>query len=148
MLVVNSSSLLLSEKGDHDRKENAYLLFTNKCIQHLPQNWLQPSADDVEGNVVRDAEPVKLPESGIDLERLFHDFEPVVKWDVQRPPHLFRDVAEGSLARTDLLVQQLAAFGAASMIVEEDMAGILHEDGAVEIWRMEYIVSSVVVVVL
>jgi hypothetical protein len=78
----------------------------------------------------------------IDFECAFHDLETVFKGDVQRPPHFFRDLAEGAGTVFDLFVEDFAASGAAAVGVEEDVPGVLHEDCAVEVWGVRSASSS------
>lgn len=116
-----------------------YLLLTEKSIQHPPQNRLQPRADNVEREPMFDAVLVEFVEARVDLEGLLHDDEAVVEGDVQGSPHLLRGFAEGELAGLDLCVELVAGFGAAAVGVEEDVACILHEDCAVEVWGLHMV---------
>lgn len=111
-----------------------YLLFTQEGIQNTTQDRLQSRADHIEREPIVHAVLVELAETRVDLESLLHDDEAVVERDVQGAPHLLGNVAEGSLAGFDLLVEFVAGFGAAAVGVEEDVAGVLHEDCAVEVW--------------
>ncbi len=47
---------------------------------------------------------------GINFEGAFHDFETVFKGNVEGSPHLFRHLAEGTLASLNLLVEDFTAF--------------------------------------
>jgi len=54
--------------------------------------------------------------------------------EVNEPtPHLLRDITERTLAGLDLLVEDFATLRAATEEVEENVAGVLHENGAIEI---------------
>lgn len=86
-----------------------YGLFPEEGVQHPAQNRLQTRADDVELDIIGQAEIMELAEAGVDVELLLHDGEAVLEGHAQRPPHLLGDLPEGPLARLDLLVEQLAA---------------------------------------
>lgn len=77
---------------------------------------------------------MELTEARVNLEGLFHDDEAVVEGDVQGSPHFLRGLPEGEFAGLDLGVKLVAGFGAAAVRVEEDVACVLHEDCAVEVW--------------
>ncbi len=113
-------------------------VWTNLClaqerVQHLPQDRLQPGRDHVKGNVVAEAELVEALEVRVHLQVVLQDLEAVVEGDVQRAPHVLRDLPERSLSRLDLLVEELPLLGAAAVVVEEDVARVLHKDGAVKV---------------
>ena len=77
---------------------------------------------------------MELLKVDVNLEIPLHDLEAIVKGHIERTPHLLGHVAEGPLARLDLLVQKLALLAAAAVVVKQDVAGVLHEDGAIEVW--------------
>jgi len=72
----------------------------------------------------------------IDFERLFHNFESVFERDVERPPHLLGNISERAFTRVDLLIEGIPTGRSASVSVEEDVAGILHENGTIKVWLM------------
>lgn len=111
-----------------------YLLLAKEGIQNPAQNGLQTGADHVEGESVFNAVLVEFTETRVDLESLLHNREAVVEGDVQGSPHLLGDVAEGPLAGLDLFIELVAGFLAAAVVVEEDVACVLHEDGAIEVY--------------
>jgi len=54
--------------------------------------------------------------------------------EVNEPtPHLLRDIAERTLAGLDLLVKDFATVRAATEGVEKNVAGVLHENRAIEV---------------
>lgn len=115
-------------------KFRTYLLLTQEGIQHPAQDRLETRADHVEGEAVLDAVLVELVEARVDLEGLFHDDEAIVKGDMQRSPHLLGDLTERPLAHLDLLIELLTSLSTAAVVVEEDVARVLHEDRAVEVY--------------
>ena len=72
-------------------------------------------------------------EIGVDFEGALHGFEAGVEGDVEAAPHFLGDFFEGAGAGFDFVVEDVAAGGAAAVGVEEDVAGVLEEDGAVEV---------------
>ena len=52
---------------------------------------------------------------------------------VERTPHFLGDLLEGPLSALDLLIQDLTSIDTASVAIEEHMASILHEYGAIEV---------------
>ena len=108
-------------------------LLSQKVIQHAAKNRLQASGNDVEGNLVVEAELVEVLELGVDVETILHGFEAVGEGDIEGSPHLLGNVAEGTLAGLDLFVEDLAPLGTAAKGVEQDVTGVLHEDCAIEV---------------
>lgn len=115
-------------------KFRTYLLLAQEGVQHAAQDRLETGADHVEGEAILDAVLVELAESRVDLEGLFHDDEAIVKGDTQRSPHLLGDLTERPLAHLDLLIELLTSLNTAAVVVEEDVACVLHEDRAVEVY--------------
>jgi hypothetical protein len=76
---------------------------------------------------------MEFPEIGINLQHILHNLESVIERYVQTSPHLLADFLEGAFASLDLVVEDLAAFSTAAMAIEEDVAGVLHEDCAIEV---------------
>jgi hypothetical protein len=95
-----------------------YSFFTQEVIQDLAQDWFEASRDDVEGNVVLDAVVVEITEMHVKLEFFPHDLEAIFERDVERAPHLLRDVPERSLACLDLFIEYLPLIGSTAMLVE------------------------------
>jgi len=76
---------------------------------------------------------VEGAEVRVDGEGFAHYAEAVVEGDVEGSPHFFRDVAEGTFAGFDLFVEEGAVGWTTSVGVEQNVAGIFHEDCAIEV---------------
>ncbi len=119
-----------------DDLDMAAIFLAQERVKDFPEDGLQAGGDDVEGDVVREAVFVESLEVGVDLEGLLHHFEAVFEGDIEGSPHLFRNFAEGAFAGLDLLIEDLAALGAAAVGIEEDVTSVLHEDCAIEVWGL------------
>lgn len=107
--------------------------FTEEVVENAPQDWLKTGGDYVERDAIIDAEPVEGLEIGVDVQRRLHDFEAGLEWNIEGTPHLLGHLPERALAAVDLCIEYRAPFVAAAEVVKEDVAGILHEDRAVEV---------------
>jgi hypothetical protein len=112
------------------------VLLAEEVIEDPAKNGLETGGDDVKGNAVVDAELVEGLEVDIDLECFLHHFEAVVEGHIERAPHLFRHIAERALATVDLVVEFLSSLCTAAEGIEEDVAGILHEDRSIEVYTI------------
>ena len=52
-------------------------------VEHTAENWLEASGDDVEGNVVVDAELVEGLEVDVESEGFLDRLETGVKWQIE-----------------------------------------------------------------
>ena len=77
---------------------------------------------------------MELLESRIQVHILSHHVESIFNWDGQGPPHILRDITKRTLAGFHLTFQALAICATAAEVVDEDMAGILHEYCAIEVY--------------
>lgn len=109
------------------------LLLAQELVQDPPQNGLKTGRDDVEGDVVVEAEPVEGLEVGVYLERLLHDGETVVERHVQRRPHLLGHVPKRPFSALELLVELPPPLRPAAVAIEKYVACVLHEDRSVEV---------------
>lgn len=111
-----------------------YLFLTEECIQDPAEHRLQASADHMEREPIVDTVLVELWESLVHFKGLLHEREAIMEGDVERPPHISRGLAERPLTRLDLLLELVAAVGAASIGIDQDVACVLHADGAVKVY--------------
>lgn len=77
---------------------------------------------------------MELLKSRIQVHVLSHHVESIFHGDGQGSPHILRDITEGPLAGFHLTFQTLAICATAAEVVDEDMAGILHEYCAIEVY--------------
>ncbi|KAG9680186.1 2,3-diketo-5-methylthio-1-phosphopentane phosphatase, partial [Aureobasidium melanogenum] len=108
-------------------------LLSQEMIENTAEDGLQASRDDVEGNLVVQAELVEVLELGVDVQTFLHSLETVGEGNVQRSPHLLGNIAEGTLSGLDLLVEDLALLSTTAEGVEQDVTCVLHEDCAIEV---------------
>lgn len=66
----------------HDLDVLAHV-FADEVVEHLSENGLQPSRDDVEGDAIIDTEFVELLEIRVDLQCGLHHLEPIVEGHIQ-----------------------------------------------------------------
>lgn len=76
---------------------------------------------------------MEAAEVGVDFERGVQGGEGGREGDGEAGPHVLGDGFEGAGGGVDLGVEGGAAGGAAAVGVEEDVSGVLEEDGAVEV---------------
>lgn len=76
---------------------------------------------------------METAEVGVDFERGVEGGEGGCEGDGEAAPHVLGDGFEGAVGGVDLGVEGGAAGGAAAVGVEEDVPGVLEEDGAVEV---------------
>jgi hypothetical protein len=114
-------------------EKNTHLLLSQELIKHTSQNRLETGRDNVERDVVLDAEVVELQKVGIDLQGLLHHLEAVLERHIQAAPHLLAHITERPHAHPDLLVQLLSSVGTASVGIEENVASVLHENSSIEV---------------
>lgn len=76
---------------------------------------------------------MELPEGGIELE-LLHHLKAILERHVEAAPHLLRHIAEATLARLDLLVEDVPPLGAAAVLVKQQVACVLQCNGAIKVW--------------
>lgn len=76
---------------------------------------------------------MEAAEVGVDFERGVQGGEGGREGDGEAGPHVLGDGFEGAGGGVDFGVEGGAAGGAAAVGVEEDVPGVLEEDGAVEV---------------
>ena len=126
-------TLVVDDSVVGDNVDSRASLFTEEVVEDRAEDRPETGGNDVEWNVVLDTELVKVLELRVNLKSTLHLVESVCERNIEGTPHLLGNIAEGSLARLDLLVEDLALFGTAAELVEKNVTSVLHEDCAVKV---------------
>lgn len=111
----------------------SYLFLSQEFVENTAEDGLKAGRDDVERDVVPDAEVVELKECRIDLQSSLHDLESILKRDVQASPHLLRNFTERPRAILDLIIELFPPLDTTSVSIKQDVPSILHENCTIEI---------------